>query len=654
MLKKENLHSYAYIDSQDFSTKAVLYADECSLAYFVSHKDDRIFSRLLEKCKEEGTLDEILNFKTYNHKMSLLHVIIDRGTLEMLRLFLMEKPEIDAKNIYGKTPLHLLIQGEHYDALEMLMCCHPDLNVPDKDKKTPLHYIVEKQDPKLLRRFLKAVQTYQLNLDLNAQDEQGKTPLHYAVNSESLENVLLLLKAGAKRDITNKHDITPMRLAILNEKLDFVEHMLPYYSSEELNERDYRGWNLLMEACRKGQKEIFKLLLKNPQTNIMLKDLRKMTILHHAAQGGTIPHFEIMEELLAHKNIHSIFLALNHEGKTAYECCRHPAMKKIFNKYMKEKGILITQNEEEVPVTKNEIHFAVLKGKPKVLIEKLDGASEELVNQQDEKGRTPLDYAFVYAKNTQQTELLKTLISHKAVKMNSRLFTADDLYNLGIYLKDYELLEMLIMERALPLSGKEKVRIWKKDWHYHPFHGMIALSDTSTKTKELVSAFMQLNHSTNLFFRKNSQGDSSLHLAIRKGNPECVRVILEKSDAQDVNEPGKWGETPLAIALSVKEVNQEIVELLLEQEKLDIFAWDIDKRPYIAIAKGQNLPEPIIQAIKSRMDKDSREDLEPEPKKLPYTVSEQTVSSKGEKGKTEQRIVSFQAQELSKKQEKKI
>ncbi|MBI3441113.1 MAG: ankyrin repeat domain-containing protein [Proteobacteria bacterium] len=78
---------------------------------------------------------------------------------------------------------------------------------------------------------------------IDDQDDDGLTALHYAALWGFTENVNLLLKAGANPLSKNKHDETPLALAIKNGKIEAVvllekaEKEAPLIKPEEIPAR---------------------------------------------------------------------------------------------------------------------------------------------------------------------------------------------------------------------------------------------------------------------------------------------------------------------------------------------------------------------------------------------------------------------------------
>lgn len=83
-----------------------------------------------------------------------------------------------------------------------------DINVRDKNGCTPLHWAVFMGSPISISYLLA-----NKDIDINAQDIWGQTPLHKAVKKNDLRVIKQLLVKGARRDIRDLSNLTPIDIA---------------------------------------------------------------------------------------------------------------------------------------------------------------------------------------------------------------------------------------------------------------------------------------------------------------------------------------------------------------------------------------------------------------------------------------------------------
>jgi ankyrin repeat protein len=100
----------------------------------------------------------------------------------------------------------------------------------DKDKVTPLHLAVDNGDYRLVERLLER------NYDniINARDNFGWTPMHIAALHNDTDIVQLLIEKGAKVNLKDSEQNTPLTYAVLNKAFD-VTHILRKNGGKESN-----------------------------------------------------------------------------------------------------------------------------------------------------------------------------------------------------------------------------------------------------------------------------------------------------------------------------------------------------------------------------------------------------------------------------------
>ncbi len=85
-------------------------------------------------------------------------------------------------------------------------------------------------------------------VDVNACSEDGTTALHWAVEYDDLEDVDLLLKAGAHVGATDRYGMTPLFYAVTNADAPVTERLLAAGANPNGSGQD--GDSLLMIAAR--------------------------------------------------------------------------------------------------------------------------------------------------------------------------------------------------------------------------------------------------------------------------------------------------------------------------------------------------------------------------------------------------------------------
>ena len=110
----------------------------------------------------------------------------ERSHLEIAKLLLDHKADINATNEDGRTPLHYASLSTDVGVLKLLLANHAEVNPRDRRSynppylglggRTPLHYAASYRRTDVAELLLAA------GADVNAQDDAGKTPLQVVLS----------------------------------------------------------------------------------------------------------------------------------------------------------------------------------------------------------------------------------------------------------------------------------------------------------------------------------------------------------------------------------------------------------------------------------------------------------------------------------------
>lgn len=207
----------------------------------------------------------------------------------------------------GQTPWHYAAAGNEPDFIEILFkqqgyTFNPELNFTQTDKqgRTAMHVAAVNENKAVLKIFLKP-KSYQLS-GLNVQDNNGLTPLHYAVAEQNIENMKLLLAAGASTSVSAFKDrvkekfpqfdaknayLTPLWLALELNDLEAAA-LLVTNGNHLWNTLNSHGLNAVQLAAQKGRIDLLKALdSQYPSSSILFSPGdNALRLIHHAAIGG--------------------------------------------------------------------------------------------------------------------------------------------------------------------------------------------------------------------------------------------------------------------------------------------------------------------------------------------------------------------------------
>lgn len=129
--------------------------------------------------------------------LSTIKDLLDSGT------------DIDVQDHDGETPLSSAVSFGHLKSVKFLLSKGANPNIPNKSGDTPIlsvGFISDsiEDDLEIIRLLAKS------GADMNFQDSSGDTALHIAMLYGKLKFVKVLLDNGAKTDIKNKNNETPI------------------------------------------------------------------------------------------------------------------------------------------------------------------------------------------------------------------------------------------------------------------------------------------------------------------------------------------------------------------------------------------------------------------------------------------------------------
>lgn len=138
------------------------------------------------------------------HADTPLHTAAMPSRPKVAALLLRYKPDVNAKNTLGVTPLHWAAQsrwGNPKEMVKLLLSNGADVNAKDDSGKTPLYEVGTQEVAEILLAH---------RANVNARDNSGSTPLHEAQSRAVAE---ALLAHGADVNAVSHYGETPLHQA---------------------------------------------------------------------------------------------------------------------------------------------------------------------------------------------------------------------------------------------------------------------------------------------------------------------------------------------------------------------------------------------------------------------------------------------------------
>jgi hypothetical protein len=123
-----------------------------------------------------------------------IHEAAKEGDIKKVELLLKSQPDLISSkdDKYGQTPLHFAAFNDRLDVAKLLLADKADVNAKAKNGSTPLHLAAAKGNKDMVELLLTN------KADVNAVDNDGWSPMHSAVTWEHKDIADLLSQNGGK------------------------------------------------------------------------------------------------------------------------------------------------------------------------------------------------------------------------------------------------------------------------------------------------------------------------------------------------------------------------------------------------------------------------------------------------------------------------
>ncbi|XP_013200231.2 uncharacterized protein LOC106142858 isoform X1 [Amyelois transitella] len=197
--------------------------------------------RLVEKRLSNG--DTFLHMSLNSNRPSFEYIVKMAHHLGMTHL-------LNLQNNRLQSILHLAIVAEAPSLVGLLVSKGCDPMLGDEEGNNAVHYAVMcREDASCLDSLLKAIVKNSVHHDLNATNNEKQTALHLAVAYKSVSKTRLLLKHGARTQVTDGEARTPLHVAAKMNYALIVKELLEFISTSEIDAVDGRGYTALQILC---------------------------------------------------------------------------------------------------------------------------------------------------------------------------------------------------------------------------------------------------------------------------------------------------------------------------------------------------------------------------------------------------------------------
>ncbi|KAL4637594.1 hypothetical protein ACB092_03G088100 [Castanea dentata] len=337
---------------------------------------------------------EDLNLKQVTRRgNSVLHVAAKSGKVQIMKKVLDSQPSLlYMENCKGNTALHIAASLVHFDMSKRLISCAKDQEAAVKnlllrkinlEKNTALHEAIRNDHYDIVELLIR--EDPELASFTNNALE---SPLFLAVDGGFYKIALQIIETIPKCSYMGRNGMNAFHAAVIREQNSkFLHKMLDKFPRTIVEADDY-GWIPLHYAAYLGNVKIVELFLKKNSSLAYIMDKEGISALHISAKKG---HVGVMRSLI--RNCPETCELLDNKGRTAL----HVDVE--------------TGNKNAVEILLKELAF------------------QDLINEQDEEGNTPLHLA---ATNGRYTILLMLADDRRVDKwaMNEEGMNTDDIIQL--------------------------------------------------------------------------------------------------------------------------------------------------------------------------------------------------------------------------------
>lgn len=165
-------------------------------------------------------------FVDNSYERPLLQAISQSDIEEVKRLKIVPRNANTKEKKSGLTALHVAVETGNIEIVRMLLDAGARVNAKSKAKQTPLLMIDDDATPELVRLLIER------GASVNVQDDEGETALMKAAEEDKLEIVKILLEAGADVHLKDKEGET-----VLDHTFDDdIEKLLKQYGAFKTEE----------------------------------------------------------------------------------------------------------------------------------------------------------------------------------------------------------------------------------------------------------------------------------------------------------------------------------------------------------------------------------------------------------------------------------
>jgi ankyrin repeat protein len=474
----------------------------------VMHGDKEIIQKLLNVGANILSTDKNGN--------TALHLAAYMPNKEEIAKTLIENAgdSLDIANEQGDTALHLATKARNQIVVEALLEAGANVKLINKQHQDA-YALLKFRNGEDAESIQKACWISFLLMKLGAVDKEKGCILHSMAAGRPAANFQMMIDMAPEIDINTKDSkgFTPLHIATLNNRIDNVKVLIG--AGADINLQSNDGLNALHVAAKLGNASITKLLLKKGSDRY-LTDVNGYTALHMAAMGGYMDGVKtIFEDYAPVVDILLKYEANIEATDNAQETPLHVAVRAGSQNMVKK---LLDAGANILSIDKdgdNAVHKACSQGYTEIVDILVNyRANIEGTNNQ---GETPLYMAFENDNKKMVEKLLA--VGANILSMNKY---GENMLHIACGQGNEKILDTLLSKYRFDA----KLRTHKGDNALH----FAAMSGSKVIAQKLLNAGIDINS-------QNNVGYTPLHAAIlysnmqeknKEAQEELIKFFIEK------------------------------------------------------------------------------------------------------------------------------
>jgi len=212
--------------------------------------NEKIISLLLKAKADPNLCDDEV-------KVTPLAIASSTGQVNVMKLLIDKKAEIDLSNSKNETPLHQAVCNKQLDVVKFLLESKANIESNNQQEETPLWIAISTNDKSIVQYLIDQ------KANINHHNLGERTILHALASNDNIQLASEFLSIFSSKISIDSKDIfgaTPLMLAAENGSINIIPLLLE--SKANIESEDLKGNTPLMYAATRNQIDVIKFFLK--------------------------------------------------------------------------------------------------------------------------------------------------------------------------------------------------------------------------------------------------------------------------------------------------------------------------------------------------------------------------------------------------------